>query len=127
MRWGGGRGEWGLRKCCRTVPSSWNRFVAVACVRKQCLYFLPPRVQLRYNQSLAGLKLGRNSLCGVDEYKRGEQDRSACRALAQALKLNKTLRSLDLSGNPGADALASSFEMNAPNVAINYRLPVKKW
>lgn len=82
---------------------------------------------LRFNQCLSSLSLGDNALCGRDKYGRGREDRSALVGLAASVKRNAHLRQLHLAENPGAEALAGTFKLNAPKVVLQLEAPPKKW
>jgi hypothetical protein len=82
---------------------------------------------MRFNQTLRYLGLARNSVCGVDYHGRGELDPSALTALALSLKLNAGLKTIDLAGNPGANALTTSFKTNGPSVEVIYEVKRKRW
>lgn len=82
---------------------------------------------LRFNQTLTSLALARNGLCGVDIYGRGESDPSALAAFCNALKMNFVLRKLDLTENPGAAGLQSSFALNARRVETKFDARLARW
>jgi len=43
------------------------------------------------------------------------------------VKRNAHLRQLHLAENPGAEALAGTFKLNAPKVVLQLEAPPKKW
>lgn len=81
---------------------------------------------MRFNQTLRYLGIARNSICGVDFHGRGELDPSALTALSLSLKLNAGMKDIDLSGNPGTEALKTSFQVNAPGVSVVYEVKRKR-